>query len=229
MNKRRGYYTDTTDERWALIGPVLLARKAAHPSVSGHSGGYDYRRIVDAIFHQNRSGCQGFKKSVVEHGRAQGIDVQIVEHNPTDAGFVVQPTRWRVEQTFGILMYFRRLVKDYESNPRISESRALWSITAVIGRRLTVPATRTWHEPRLAAAWMPRTIPERITDREQQVTTACEQIRTRIIEPTARLDGLGAEPADLAPGRKVLLALGGTNRGRPPIPPCPTIPPTSTS
>ena len=58
MTERRGYWTDTTDEQWAQIEPVLLAWKTAHPSVSGHSGRYDYRRIVDAIFYQNRSGCQ---------------------------------------------------------------------------------------------------------------------------------------------------------------------------
>jgi hypothetical protein len=83
---------------------------------------------------------------VVEHGAGLGIDVEIVERNPADAGFVVQPTRWPVEQTFGILMYFRRLVKDYESNPRSSESRMLWSITAVMGRRLASPATVSWHD-----------------------------------------------------------------------------------
>jgi transposase len=58
VGEREGYWTDTTDEQWALIEPVLLAWKAAHPSVSGHSGRYGYRRIVDAIFYQNRSGCQ---------------------------------------------------------------------------------------------------------------------------------------------------------------------------
>jgi transposase len=89
---------------------------------------------------------------VVEHGAKLGIDVQIVARNPADVGFLVQPTRWRVEQTFGILMYFRRLVKDYESNPRTSESRVLWSITAVMGRRLAGPATATWHAPHPAAA-----------------------------------------------------------------------------
>jgi hypothetical protein len=60
---------------------------------------------------------QGFKKAVVEHGAGLGIDVEVVQRNPADTGFVVQPTRWRVEQTFGILMYFRRLVRDYESLP----------------------------------------------------------------------------------------------------------------
>ena len=58
MSKRRGYYTDTTDEQWALIGPVITAWKVQHPSVSGHAGRYEMRAVVDASFYQNRSGCQ---------------------------------------------------------------------------------------------------------------------------------------------------------------------------
>ena len=90
---------------------------------------------------------QGFKKTVVEHGAGLGIDVEIVQRNPADVGFVVQPTRWRVEQAFGILMYFRRLVRDYESAERSSGSRVRWAITAMMSRRLTGAATVSWHEP----------------------------------------------------------------------------------
>jgi transposase len=58
VSERRGYYTDTTDEQWALVEPMIAAWKARHPSVSGHDGRYPMRAIVDAIFYQNRSGCQ---------------------------------------------------------------------------------------------------------------------------------------------------------------------------
>jgi transposase len=58
VSERRGYYTDTTDEQWALVEPMVVAWKARHPSVSGHAGRYPMRAIVDAIFYQNRSGCQ---------------------------------------------------------------------------------------------------------------------------------------------------------------------------
>jgi transposase len=34
------------------------AYKAKHPSVSGHQGRYALREIVNAIFYQNRTGCQ---------------------------------------------------------------------------------------------------------------------------------------------------------------------------
>ncbi|MGW3827764.1 transposase [Streptomyces sp. NPDC005071] len=87
---------------------------------------------------------QGFKSTVVEHGREIGIDVEIVERNPADTGFVPQPIRWRVEQTLGTLMLHRRLTRDYEGNPRSSESRILWVISSIMIRRLTGTSALTW-------------------------------------------------------------------------------------
>ena len=80
---------------------------------------------------------QGFKKKVVEHGKNVGIDVEIVERNPDDKGFVPQAKRWIVEQTNGILMFYRRLVRDYEHRPASSRSRVFWAMTSVMSRRLT--------------------------------------------------------------------------------------------
>lgn len=37
MNERKRYPSDLTDERWALIEPVITVWKAAHHSVSGHA------------------------------------------------------------------------------------------------------------------------------------------------------------------------------------------------
>ena len=58
MSERKPYPSDLSDERWALIEPVITAWKAAHPSVSGHQGSYAMREIVNAIFYQGRTGCQ---------------------------------------------------------------------------------------------------------------------------------------------------------------------------
>ena len=87
---------------------------------------------------------QGFKNTVVEHGRKIGIDVEIVERNPAGAGFVPQPIRWRVEQTLGRLMLHRRPARDYGSDPRSSESRIYWAISSIVIRRLTGTSTPTW-------------------------------------------------------------------------------------
>ncbi len=47
---------------------------------------------------------QGFKNQVGMHGADLGMDVEIVERNPRIKGFVLQPKRWWVEQTYGILI-----------------------------------------------------------------------------------------------------------------------------
>ncbi|MFJ3102452.1 transposase [Streptomyces sp. NPDC086835] len=46
------------DEAWELIRPVITAWKARHPSVSGHTGQYEMREIVNAILYQARTGYQ---------------------------------------------------------------------------------------------------------------------------------------------------------------------------
>lgn len=275
VSERKRYPSDLTDERWALIEPVISAWKAAHPSVSGHQGRYEMREIVNAILYQSRTGCQwdylphdlpprsatyyyfakwredgtdqtihdllrwqvrekagrsedpslvvldtqsvhaavnvpaattgkdaakkvpgrkrglavdvlglviavavlaasahdnragtvlldrvaartatvakalvdqGFKNTVVAHGATLGIDVEIVERNPADRGFVPQAKRWIVERTYGILMLHRRLARDYEGRPASSESRVYWAMTDVIARRLTGTSTPTWRD-----------------------------------------------------------------------------------
>lgn len=58
MVERKAYPSDLSDDQWAVVGPFLNAWKARHPSVSGHQGSYELREIVNAIFYQNRTGCQ---------------------------------------------------------------------------------------------------------------------------------------------------------------------------
>lgn len=274
VTDRKRYPSDLTDAQWALIEPVITAWKAAHPSVSGHEGGYEMREIINAIRYQGRTGVQwdylphdlppksatyyyfakwrddgtdqaihdllrwhlreskgrladpslvvldtqsvhvaagvpasttgrdaakrvpgrkrglavdvfglvigvvmlaasahentagialldhvadrtggtvtkalvdqGFKNSVVAHGAGLGIDVEIVERNPADQGFVPQHKRWVVEQTYGTLMLHRRLVRDYEHLQASSESRVYWAMTDVMSRRLTQGPASSW-------------------------------------------------------------------------------------
>lgn len=95
---------------------------------------------------------QGFKNQVVTHGAGLGIDVEIVRRNPEERGFVPQPKRWRVEQTFGILILHRCLVRDYEHRPAASTSRVYWAMTHVMTRRLTDANTLTWRDPQVCGA-----------------------------------------------------------------------------
>jgi transposase len=120
-------------------------------------------RVLPASAHENTAGIalldgvagqcdtvkkalvdQGFKKKVVEHGKNVGTDVEIVARNPDDKGFVPQAKRWIVEQTNGILMFYRRLVRDYEHRPASSRSRVFWAMTSVMSRRLTGATIASW-------------------------------------------------------------------------------------
>ncbi len=126
-----------------LVIAVVVLSANTHDNAAGiilldqvaeHAGGSVRKALVD----------QGFKNQVLMHGAGLGIDVEIVERNPQDKGFVPQPKRWRVEQTYGILILHRRLVRDYEYHPSSSASRVYWAMTHVMTRRLTGANAPTW-------------------------------------------------------------------------------------
>lgn len=51
--------------------------------------------------------------------------------------FEILPKRWVVERTFGWLNWFRRLSKDYEKLPEMSEAAIYAAMTRIMLRRLT--------------------------------------------------------------------------------------------
>src|SRR5262249_12031824 len=51
-------------------------------------------------------------------------------------GFVVLPKRWVVERTFGWFMKYRRLVRDYETEPEMSETMIQAAMIHLMLRRL---------------------------------------------------------------------------------------------
>ncbi|MCX5098124.1 IS5 family transposase [Streptomyces sp. NBC_00053] len=145
--RKRGLAVDVL----GLVIAVTVLAASVHDNAAGitlldevavAAGGSVSKALVD----------QGFKNQVVTHGAALGIDVEIVQRNPEERGFVPQPKQWRVEQTFGILILHRRLVRDYEHRPASSASRVYWAMTHVMARRLTDTNTLTWRDPRVAGA-----------------------------------------------------------------------------
>jgi len=52
------------------------------------------------------------------------------------SGFQVQPKRWVVERTFAWLNHSRRLSKDYEALPKVSESMLYLAMIRLMLRRL---------------------------------------------------------------------------------------------
>jgi transposase len=86
----------------------------------------------------------GYKKGVIDAGAQRGIDMQVVTKDPQQRGFKPQRKRWAVERTFGWLMMHRRLVRDYETNPRRSRAMIHWAMIDNMSRRLTGESTTSW-------------------------------------------------------------------------------------
>ncbi|MFE0799590.1 transposase [Streptomyces sp. NPDC058812] len=166
---REPYPSDLSDEQWALLEPMITGwkRDRVARSATGDPGSCDLREVVNAIFYQNRTGCQWrylphdlpswsavfyyftlwrqdglFKNDVVIHGVLNDIDVEVVRRNPDDQGkgFIPQPKRWIVEQVNGTLLLHRRLARQYDHRPDTSVSRVYWASTANMARRLTTPS-----------------------------------------------------------------------------------------
>jgi putative transposase len=65
-----------------------------------------------------------------------GWVLEIVRRAAGTVGFVLLHRRWVVERTFGWLVCFRRLSKDYERSPRVSETMVYIAMTHLMLRRL---------------------------------------------------------------------------------------------
>lgn len=68
-----------------------------------------------------------------------GLDLEIVEKQPGQRGFVVLPRRWVVERTIAWLGRNRRLSKDYEFHCECSESMVYLSSIHLLLKRLAKP------------------------------------------------------------------------------------------
>ena len=79
----------------------------------------------------------GYAGQLIEWVAAFGNWVlEIVKRSDDVKGFAVLPRRWVVERTFGWLMKFRRLSKDYEETVKSSEAWILLAMINIMTRRL---------------------------------------------------------------------------------------------
>jgi transposase len=81
------------------------------------------------------------------------LTLTIVKRTDDTTGFVVLPRRWVVERTFGWLLRYRRLVRDYERRPEHHEAMVLWATVAIMTRQLArtksgAPPHPRWGKPR---------------------------------------------------------------------------------
>ena len=76
-----------------------------------------------------------------------GLTLIIVRRLAGTTGFVVRPRRWVVERTLGWLGRWRRLAKDYEELPEVSEAMVTVAMIRLMLHRLAHP--RRKHLPAL--------------------------------------------------------------------------------
>ena len=62
--------------------------------------------------------------------------VEIVRRIDQDPGFKVLPRRWVVERTFGWMMPWRRLIRDYENRIDVSEAMIHVALGSLLLRRI---------------------------------------------------------------------------------------------
>ena len=84
------------------------------------------------------------------------LTVTVVKRSEDTTGFVVLPRRWVVERTFGWLLRYRHLVRDYERRPEHHEAMVLWATIAIMTRQLarttaSAPPPARWGRPRAVA------------------------------------------------------------------------------
>jgi transposase len=81
---------------------------------------------------------QGFAGRLVEWTRdTLKMTLEIVRKPADQQGFAVHPRRWVVERTLAWLTACRRLARDYERHPEVSEGIIRWAAIAGMTRRIT--------------------------------------------------------------------------------------------
>ena len=71
-----------------------------------------------------------------------GLVLIIVRRPAGTTGFVVQPRRWVVERSLGWFSRWRRLSKDYEALPEVSEAMVTLAAIRLMLHRLAHPNRR---------------------------------------------------------------------------------------
>jgi transposase len=93
------------------------------------------------------------------------LTLTIIKRTDDTTGFVVLPRRWVVERTFGWLMRYRRLVRDYERRPDHHEAMVLWATVTIMTRQLARKTANSPPHPRWGKS---RTVASTPTQQDQQ-------------------------------------------------------------
>ncbi|MCX4869387.1 IS5 family transposase (plasmid) [Streptomyces sp. NBC_00257] len=141
VGRKRSIVVDTI----GLLLAVLVTAASVQDSVAG-------TQLLDQVSAEHPGIRKvwvdgGYRRHLVEHAAALGIDMEITARTPGTRGFTPIPKRWAVERTYGWLMLHRRLARDYETLPTRSEAMIHLAMTDLMARRLTGEATISWRDP----------------------------------------------------------------------------------
>jgi transposase len=91
----------------------------------------------------------GFAGRLVEWAaRIVATTIEIVRKPAGQRGFAVIPRRWAVERTLAWLTAHRRLARDYERDPAVSEAMIRWAAINTMTRRLARGRPAVWQRRR---------------------------------------------------------------------------------
>jgi putative transposase len=102
---------------FVLIFPANIAEKLGGEEILDLLAA-EYPSVVKVLADQGYRGVW-----IDEFTADTKIEIEIVERDPEQKGFVVQKTRWVVERTFAWLNRYRSLSKDYE---RLTYNSEAW-------------------------------------------------------------------------------------------------------
>ncbi|MFF2331175.1 MULTISPECIES: IS5 family transposase [unclassified Streptomyces] len=141
VGRKRNIVTDTL----GLLLAVLVTAASVQDSVAG-------TRLLDQVA-ADHPGIRkvwvdgGYRRHLVEHAAALGIDMEITARKPGTRGFTPIPKRWAVERTYGWHMLHRRPARDYETLPTRSQAIIHITMTDLMTRPLTSENTISWSDP----------------------------------------------------------------------------------
>ncbi|GAA2338339.1 IS5 family transposase [Streptomyces kunmingensis] len=138
VGRKRGAITDTTG---LLLTLLVLAADASDSAIGLRLLDTTHARfpLLRTLWADN-----AFRTTCIEHAARLGIALEVVQRAPGSRGFAPLPRRWTIERTFGWIMTFRRLARDYETLPARSAALIQLRMIDLMARRLTGDSTPTW-------------------------------------------------------------------------------------
>jgi transposase len=140
VGRKRGIVTDALG---LLLAVVVTAASVSDNTIGAHL--LDHTKATYPTITKTWVDA-GFKNTMIEHGAALGIDVEVVTRNPHIKGFTPVPRRWVVERTLGWVMLHRRLARDYETHPTNSAAMIRLAMIDNVAKRATSETTPTWRD-----------------------------------------------------------------------------------